>query len=157
VNFRHGFYAGLLLAAIVAIYLFQLWQPERQVDLHSTHLLSEIQKKNWTSAGEFIAADYTDRWGQDRTLVLERLRILFGAMANARIEHAEPSVREASGRGYWTAKITITGSGEFAGLIQARASSLEPPFELEWRRGATWPWDWKLVSVRNPGFEISGR
>jgi hypothetical protein len=33
-------------------------------------------------------------------------------------------------------------------------NSLESPFEFEWKRGATWPWDWKLVAVRNPALEI---
>ncbi|MEY2529381.1 MAG: hypothetical protein QOJ05_1471, partial [Verrucomicrobiota bacterium] len=59
-------------------------------------------------------------------------------------------------RGAWSAKITITGAGEFGGAIEARVNFLEAPFELEWQRGATWPWDWKLVSVRNPALEISG-
>ena len=31
VSFRNGFYAGLLLALVIAIWLFQLWQPGRQV------------------------------------------------------------------------------------------------------------------------------
>lgn len=156
-NFRYGFYAGLLLALIVGIYLFQLWQPERQVELHTTHLISAIQGKKWTRAGEFISKDYEDRWGYDRALLLESLRSVVGSMANVRINAAEPSLRAGNGQGYWTAKITITGTGEFAGLIEARVNSLEAPFELEWRRGGTWPWDWQLVSVRNPSLEISGR
>jgi hypothetical protein len=34
-------------------------------------------------------------------------------------------------------------------------NTIEAPFEFEWQRGATWPWDWKLVTVRNPSLEIS--
>jgi hypothetical protein len=145
------------VALIVAIYLFRLWQPERQVELHSAHLLSRIEKKNWSAVEEFIGKDYQDRWGHDRLLLLERLRLVFRALPDARINATDPSARAADGHGYWTAKITITGTGEFAGLIEARVNSLETPFEFEWHAGATWPWDWKLVSVRNPAFEISGR
>ena len=49
----------------------------------------------------------------------------------------------------------IKGTGEFADYIQGRVNSLEDPFEFEWIRGATWPWDWKLVAVRNTALEIS--
>lgn len=155
-NFRNGFYAGLLLTLIVGLYLVRLWQPERQVQLHSAHLLSQIEQNDWSAVEEFIAPDYQDRWGNDYALLLERLRRVFRALSKPRLEAAAPSVRTADGQGYWTAKITLTGGGEFAGVIERRVNSLEAPFELEWRRGATWPWDWKLVSVRNPELEVSG-
>jgi len=155
-NFRNGFYAGLVVALIVGVYLVRLWRPERQVELHSTHLLAQIEKKNWKSAGEFVANDYQDRWGNDRALLLERLREVFRAIPDARVEVSGPVLRIENGSGHWTAKITISGAGEFADLIEARVNSLDAPFELEWRQGATWPWDWKLVSVSNPALEISG-
>ena len=155
VNFRNGFYAGLIVAVVLGIYLFRLWQPARQVELHSTHLLAQIEKKNWKSVGEFIANDYQDRWGDDRALLLERLREVFRAIPNARIEATNPTLRVDNGRGSWTVKITVKGTGDFADLIEARVNSLDAPFEFEWQQGATWPWDWKLVSVRNPALEIS--
>ena len=156
ISFRNGVYAGLLIALIVGIYLIRLWQPERQVVLHSAHLLAQIEKKNWKRAGEFIASDYQDQWGHDRTVVLERLRQVFRALPKARIEATGPIVRADNGRGEWIAKITIDGTGEYADVIEARVNLLDAPFELEWRQGATWPWDWKLISVRNPALEISG-
>jgi hypothetical protein len=156
ISFRNGVYAGLLVALIVGIYLIRLWQPERQVELHSTHLLTQIEGKKWKRAGEFIADDYKDQWGHDRTVVLERLREVLRAFPNAKIEATGPIVRAEGARGEWIAKITIDGTGDYAELIKARVNSLEAPFELEWRRGATWPWDWKLISVRNPALEISG-
>ena len=155
-SFRNGVYAGLIIALIVGVYLIRLWQPERQVELHSTHFLAHIEKKKWKAVGEFIANDYRDQWGHDRGLVLERLREVLRAVSHARIEATGPMVQTENGRGQWIAKITLNGTGEYAELIKARVNSLDAPFELEWRRGATWPWDWKLVSVRNPEFEISG-
>jgi hypothetical protein len=154
VNFRNGFYAGLVVAAIWGVYLARLWQPQRQVELHSVHLLAQIEKKDWKAVGEFVGTDYQDRWGNDRALLLERLREVFRALPNARIESSLASARTEAGRGYWTAKINVKGSGEFADFIESRVNSLDIPFEFEWRRGATWPWDWKLVSVRNPALEI---
>jgi hypothetical protein len=153
-SFRNGFYAGLVVAVIWAIYLMRLWQGERQVELHSVHLLAQIEKKNWKAVGEFIGNDYQDRWGNDRALLLERLREVFRALPNTRIEFSGATTRTQAGRGSWSAKINVKGSGEFADFIQGRVNSLESPFEFEWQRGATWPWDWKLISVRNPAFEI---
>jgi hypothetical protein len=153
-NFRNGFYAGLLVALIWGVYLFRLWQPPRQLELHSTHLLAQIEKRNWKAVAEFIGSGYQDRWGNDRALLLERLPQILRAMPNARIESSEAAARTENGRGFWSAKIKITGTGEFADFIPGRVNSLESPFEFEWQRGATWPWDWKLVSVRNPALEI---
>ena len=153
-SFRNGFYAGLIVAVIWGVYLVRLWQAERQVELHSVHLLAQIENKNWKAVGEFIGNDYHDRWGNDRALLLERLPEIFRALPSARIEATGTTARAEHGRGYWTAKITITAAGPYADFIQGQVNSLESPFEFEWRRGATWPWDWKLVEVKNPALEI---
>ena len=155
-NFRNGFFAGLLAALIVGIYLARLWQPERQVALHATHLLSQIENKDWPAVTNLIADDYQDRWGHDRALLLERLREVFRAMPNARIAAADPAVHAERGKGHWVAKVTIAGAGEFAAVIEERVNALPAPFEMEWRRRSAKPWDWKLVRVDNPALEISG-
>jgi hypothetical protein len=154
-SFRNGFYAGLLVAAIWGIYLFRLWQPQRQIELHSAHLLAQIEKRDWKGVGEFIGGTYQDRWGNDRALVLERLPQVFRALGNPQIEASDVAVRREQGRGFWTARILMKGTAESAEYIQSRVNSLDTPFEFEWQRGATWPWDWKLVSVRNSALEIS--
>jgi hypothetical protein len=155
VTFRNGFYAGLAVTAVWAISLFRLWQPQRQIELHSTHLLAQIEKHKWKAVGEFIGETYQDRWGNDRTLLLQRLPQVVGALGDTQIGPSDVAIRREAGRGYWTAKITVKGTGEFADYIETRVNSLEAPFEFEWQPGATWPWDWKLVSVRNPALEIS--
>ena len=152
-SFRHGFYVGLGIAAVWGVWLALLWQPERQVELHSVHLLEQIEKHDWKAVGEFIAADYQDRWGNDRARLLERLPEVFRMLPRARIEASMPSIRAGQGRGYWNAKITIRSAGEFADYIESRVNSLDVPFEFEWQRGA-WPWNWKLVAVRNSALEI---
>jgi hypothetical protein len=153
-SFRNGFYSGLVVAMIWGIYLARLWQGQNQVDLHSVHLLAAIEKHDWKAVDEFVGGDYRDQWGNDRALVLERLREVFRVLPNARIESNAVSVQANKGRGSWTARITVKSSGEFADYVQNRVNSLESPFEFEWKRGATWPWDWKLVAVRNPALEI---
>lgn len=154
-SFRNGLYAGLLAAAIGGIWLATLWQPERQIRLHTTHCLSEIEGKDWSAVGDFIGDDYRDQWGNDRGRALERLRELFRSLPKARIEAGGAQVRTEGRRGHWQAKITIRGgSGEFGAAIAERVNSLAEPFELEWRRRSNKPWDWKLVGVRNPSLEI---
>jgi hypothetical protein len=153
VTFRNGFWAGLIVAVGWGIYVALLWQAERQVELHTVHLLEEIETHDWKAVGEFVDKSYQDRWGNDRSLLMERLPQVFRALPKARIQVAQPAIRAAEGRGYWTAKITIQSSGEFADYIQGRVNSLDEPFEFEWKRGA-WPWNWTLVSVRNSALEI---
>lgn len=155
-NFRNGFFAGLIVAVIVGIYLVRLWQPERQVALHGAHLLAHIENKDWDAVSDAIADDYQDRWGHDRALVLERLREVFRAMPNARVAAVDPTVSAGGGKGNWIAKVTITGAGEYAAVIEARVNALSAPFEMEWRNRSWKPWDWKLVRVENPALEISG-
>jgi hypothetical protein len=138
-----------------AIYLFRLWQPQRQIELHNTHLLAQIEEHKWKVVGEFIADAYRDQWGNDRKLLLHRLPEVVGALGDTHIQASGVAIRHEGDRGYWTAKISVKGTGEFADYIQTRVNSLETPFEFEWQPGATWPWDWKLVSVRNPALEIS--
>ena len=76
-------------------------------------------------------------------------------LPKARIEASGAQVRIENRQGYWQAKITVNGGqGEFTTLIEERVNSLPAPFELEWRRRSSKPWDWKLVSVRNPSLEI---
>lgn len=152
-TFRIGFYVGLGLTAIWGVYLALLWQPERQIELHSLHLIEKIENHDWKPVGNFVGPDYQDRWGNDRARLLERLREVFRVLRNARIEKTSATIRAAEGRGYWTAKITIKNSGEYADYIESRVNSLDAPFEFEWKRGA-WPWNWTLVSVRNSALEI---
>lgn len=153
-TFRSGFFAGLVIAAIWAIYLVRLWQPARQVELHTTHLLENVQNRNWKTVGQFIHPEYHDQWGNDRALLLERLPQVFRLLSDPRIESNQPSFRREEGRAYWTAKITLHASGELADFVQGRVNGLETPFKFEWQPGATWPWDWKLVSVRNSSLEL---
>jgi hypothetical protein len=154
VNFRNGVFAGLVVAAACAVWVATLWQPKRQVRLHSAHLLNQIGKHDWKAVGAFVGADYQDRWANDRARLLERLREAFQILPNAQIEASLPSVRTGEGRGHWTAKIKVKSTGEFAEHVERRVNSVEEPFELEWQRG-DWPWDWTLVTVRNSAFEIS--
>ena len=153
--FKNGFYAGLLAAFLVGLWLTRLWQPENQVRLHSQHLVRQIEQRNWAAAGNFVAPEYRDEWGNDRTLLLTRLRLTMRSFSSLTITANDPQTRLASAEGSWSTRIRIAGRGGDAAEVIARVNGLTQPFELHWRRQSRSPWDWKLVRVSNPALEIS--
>ena len=153
--FREGFYLGLSLALAAALFLLWLWRPERQVRLHSEHLLGAIEHKSWSAVADFVADNYRDQWQNDRARLLERMREVLRYLRGLRIEPSNVTVRVDRRCGYWTAKITIAAEqGEAVELVKERVNSLTTPFELEWRRLSGKPWDWKLVRVSNTSLEL---
>jgi hypothetical protein len=157
-TFRTSFFTGALLAAMIGLWLAQLWQGEKQVSLHSEHLMRQIERRNWPPAGEFIAADYHDDWGHDRRALLNRLRLALRSFSSLTINAANPQVSVNSPVGWWSAKVQLEGSGtEFTPVMMNRVNRLTEPFVLHWRRESWRPWDWKLVRVSNPALKLSDR
>ena len=151
---RNGFYAGALLAFAIGIYLFQLWQPERQVRLHSEHLLRAIEQKSWPTIGEFIDPTYADRWGHDRDLLLARLRFVLPYARNLQLVLIASDAHAVSMEGNWSARVTVEADpNEVTALIKDRINTLDAPFDLHWRRFGK-PWEWKLVRVENAALEL---
>lgn len=155
VSFRNGFYAGLLLAVIIGLWLFRLWQPERQITLHSLHLLEALEEKDWEEAAVFIDESYLDQWKQNREIVVARLRGVLHYARNLRLDPLGAGVLLDDGQGSWSARIHLEADpNEISNLIKARVNSLDAPFELRWQQKSGKPWDWKLVRVRNPALEL---
>ena len=154
-SFPSGLFAGLALAAAAGAFLFQLWQPERQVQLHSVHLLRAIEQRDWAELASFIALEYGDQWGNDRSSVLLRLREVLSYTRNLRLDPVDATADAAGVEGRWRARITVEADpGEVATAIKNRVNELGQPFELEWRKQSGKPWDWKLVRVTNPALAL---
>jgi hypothetical protein len=155
VSFRNGFYAGAGLAVIVALYLFWLWQPERQVRLHNEHLLAAVEAKNWSKFAEFIDDSYQDEWGNDRPLILTRLREVLSYARHLRIDPFGVGVRRTDDEAEWSARITIDAdANEVTTFIKDHVNPLEAPFVFKWRHRSSKPWDWKLIRVSNEALEL---
>jgi hypothetical protein len=152
--FRDGFYVGLALALLLGIYLIWLWGAEHQVRRHTDNLLVALEHKDWKRFATFISADYRDQWGHDREAVSEKTRLVFSYVRGARVVPGFATVQIDGTRGWWHAQIRIEGEGEMTELLKERVNSLATPFELEWHRMSSKPWDWKLVRVTNPSLEI---
>lgn len=156
-SFRTGLFVGLVAAIALGLYLFQLWDAGNQVRLHSEHLLSALEKKQWSAVKKFLDPTYADQWGHDRALVVSRLQQVLPYAQNLHIQTRETIVRAADGEGDWRARITLEADpNEISAFILSRVNPLSEPFTLTWRHVSGKPWDWKLVRVTNPALELSG-
>jgi hypothetical protein len=153
-SLRNGFLIGLVLALGLGVYLFRLWQPERQVQLHSIHLLNALERKDWAGVGEFVGENYADRWGHDRALLLTRFRMVLPYAKNLHFILMAPAVRAAANEGEWSARITVEADpNEVSEIIKERVNTLDAPFSMQWQRVGK-AWEWKLIRVDNAALEM---
>ena len=151
-----GAIIGLLAGALcTGSFLFWLWPPEHQVRVHTEHFFNAIDGRNWETVAEFVGDDYRDQWDHDRTRLLGRLREGFRWVRGSAITAPNPAVQVETQRAIWTGKINIYSSDDgVMQLLDERVNRLLSPFELEWHRISGKLWDWKLVRVSNPAFQI---
>lgn len=140
----------------IGVYLVRLWSAERQVQLHTDHLLQSLEDRSWTRFSSFLADSYKDQWGEDRALVLQRSRAVFGYLRGIRLIASEVEIQAGGRAGYWRAKINLAGAenSELAAMVRERLSKLPSPFTLEWQQVSGKPWDWKLMRVSNDALEL---
>lgn len=148
--------AGCVLAlAGAGLFLLWLWQPERQVLLHQKNLVQAVSDRNWKRVGRFLSQDYHDRWGFNRETApragAEVFRHFFSL--TVRGEKAGVSVEGKSASVF--SRLSMDGSGTAIALqVVVRVNQLQSPFQFEWRRASSRPWDWELVSVDQPELSI---
>jgi hypothetical protein len=147
---------GVLATALcVGLYLLWLWRPEHQVRLHTQHFFHSIDGRNWETVAEFIGEDYHDQWDHDRARLLERMREGFRWVRGSRITTPNAAVKIEMRRAIWVGKITVYSSdGGVMQVLDERVNNLPTPFQLEWHHVSKNPWDWKLVRVSNPAFQV---
>ena len=105
--------------------------------------------------GALLAADYRDRWQQDKALVLERSREVFGQFAMLTVQRESRGLRMDSGRFFLTEKLRLKGlGGPRAMAARDAVNVLREPFVMEWRQRSRQPWDWELKSVAQPELEL---
>jgi hypothetical protein len=155
ITLRGALIGGTALVISVGVYLFWLWRPEHQVRLHTENFFHAFDGRNWETVADFIGDDYHDQWDNDRARLLERMREGFRWVRGSRITAANPSVQIETPRAIWIGKIMVYSSDDgVMQLLDERVNKLPAPFELEWHHVSAKPWDWKLVRVSNPAFQI---
>lgn len=155
ITLRGAFIGGLAVALCIGLYLLWLWRPEHQVRLHTEHFLNAIDNRNWETVADFIGGDYHDQWDNDRARLLERMREGFRWVRGSSILAQNPVIQVQTARAIWVGKIIVYSSDDgVMEVLDERVNKLPTPFEFEWHRFSGKPWDWKLVRVSNPAFEI---
>jgi hypothetical protein len=155
ITLRGAFIGGTALLVSVGVYLFWLWRPEHQVRLHTEHFFHVIDGRNWEAVADFIGEDYRDQWDHDRARLLERMREGFRWVRGSTITAPDAAVQVETARAVWIGKINVYSSDDgVMQLLDERVNRLPTPFELEWHHVSGKPWDWKLVRVSNPAFQI---
>ncbi|MEQ1859715.1 MAG: hypothetical protein ABMA13_07260 [Chthoniobacteraceae bacterium] len=152
---RHFTLIVSIIALAWVVWLLRLWQPARQVRLHTESFLESIESRDWKSASERIADDYSDRWGHDKRELVERSREVFAQFLFITLEARDLDVVEINGRGEASAHLTLRGAGgPLAQLAMQRAAELRAPFVFTWRQQSWKPWDWTLVRVEQPELKV---
>lgn len=147
---KYAPWAALAVPAF-ALYLTWLWQPERQVRLHTTHFLKKVERRNWDAARTFLADDYADRWEHDKESALADAREVFRQFLFLTIENRTDSVTMADDRAETRTIVKISGrGGPLAELVMERVNSLREPFTFTWRQASGKPWDWQLTRIDHP-------
>ena len=145
----------LAVAVCIGLYLVWLWRPEHQVRLHTEHFFHAIDGRNWETVVDFVADDYQDQWGDDRARLLELMREGFRWVRGSSITAPSVLVQVQTLRAVWIGRIIVYSSNDgVMQLLDERVNTLPTPFELKWHRVSRKPWDWKLVRVSNPTFQI---
>ena len=155
ITFRAGFFGGIALAFSAGLYLMWLWRPEHQVRLHTEHFFHAIDGRDWETVEDFIGEDYRDQWNNDRARLIERLSEGFRLVRGSTITAPDALVQVETPRAIWTGKINVYSSDDgVMEVLSERLNKLPSPFQLEWHHVSRKPWDWKLVRVSNPAFQI---
>lgn len=144
---------------MAGLYAAWLWQPERQVRLHTGHFFKAVEGRNWDKVRGFVAEDYSDRWGHDKENVMDDARTVFGQFLFLTIQ-GEPGPATVGDRSAEIrVRVRIAGQGSpIAALVMERVNTLPSPFLFAWRQRSWKPWDWELVRIDHPELEIeSGR
>ena len=133
-----------------------LWQPERQVRLHTSHLLAAVEGRNWGRVEKFIADNYSDRWGHDKEFVLRGSTEVFRQFIFLTIQSETLSTSSSGGMGISYTRAKISGSGSpIAQMAMERVNQLREPFVFTWQKMSWRPWDWRLVKFDQPELNIS--
>ena len=141
--------AAVAIIAAWSIWLFALWQPARQVELHTLNLLKRASARDWPAVAQMMAPDYRDAWGHDRERAIDEARRLFSHFFTLQIVPVGRLEIAGSGEAWSaTAPIGVFGSGTaVAQAVIEEVRSAEGPAIFNWRREGAWPWQWVLAEA----------
>lgn len=132
------------------LWLFNLWQPVRQVELHTENLLKRVSSRDWPAVLEIVSDDYEDAWGHNREDVIGDAQTLLSHFFALQVVALEPPViRVLGGEGSAAVRVGVFGSGTaVAHAVMDAVREVDEPFVFRWKKGDR-PWRWRLVEIRH--------
>ncbi|MEP6671343.1 MAG: hypothetical protein ABJF10_19430 [Chthoniobacter sp.] len=147
--------AAAIAFVLWALWLLWLWQPERQVRLHTTHFLKKVERRNWEGARVFLADDFTDRWAHDKNSALEDAKQVFSQFLFLTIENRTDNCDIRGTAATTRTRVKISGNGSaITQMVMERVNGLREPFVFTWRKAGSAPWDWQLTHIDQPELSI---
>jgi hypothetical protein len=147
----------LVSVALLGLLLYSawLWRPERQVRLHTTHLLKAVEGRRWKKVDSFIANNYSDRWSHNKEFVLRASNEVFGQFLFLSIQNQTLNCDISGSTGVTHDTIKIGGNGSpIAQVVIEQINRFHEPFVFTWERRSWKPWDWQLIRFDQPELEI---
>jgi hypothetical protein len=148
----------IVAAGALAVFLWclWLWQPTRQVRVHTEALLEACEDRDWEDLRELIADDYSDRWGHGKAELAERSRQVFAQFLFLTVEGHDMVIEEADATGDARVRVVLQGrGGPLAEIAIQRVSELKEPFIFRWQQRSWKPWDWQLTRVVQPELRVA--
>ncbi len=138
-----------------ALYAAWLWQPGRQVRLHTVHFLKAVERRKWDKVQGFVAENYSDRWGHDKENVLADAHAVFRQFLFLTIQSGPEEATIAGDQAEIRSPVKIAGrGGPVAEFVIEKVNTLRAPFVFAWVKRSWQPWDWQLVRIDHPELEI---
>jgi hypothetical protein len=153
---RNKLYIIVSVALLTLVfYSAWLWRPERQVRLHTAHLLKAVEGRRWKKVDAFVADNYSDRWNHDKGFVLRASNEVFGQFLFLSIQSQTLTCEVSGSTGVTRDRVKIGGSGgPIAQLVVEQVNRLQQPFVFTWERMSWKPWDWRLTRFDQPELAI---
>ncbi|HUF62692.1 MAG TPA: hypothetical protein VMN36_11505 [Verrucomicrobiales bacterium] len=154
---RHRLIALAVLVIFLPLWLFFVrWTPSAEVKRHQKAFFRAIESADWDDLNALLDPSYRDDWdlnGDQFVRLVEEGRAQFLYLD---IEAQNPAIDAKSAPAEYRAVLRITGSGHaLTQQAQKRFNRLQSPFVFSWRKSGPKPWDWQLVSISNPGVNLS--
>lgn len=152
---RNVLFGGASAGLILVIFLFSLWNPEKQVRRHQRQFLSALEDRDWDDINELLADTYSDRWGHDKAFVQSRASEVFRQFFVVQVTGENQSVEMGVDTGEVKTRLQVKGKGgPLAEYAMMKANALQQPWTFRWQKQSWKPWDWVLVHVDQPELEI---
>jgi len=143
---------GVILLASLGWWAWGL-RAENQIEKASQGVLKAASNRNWKKLQTYMASDYKDQWGMDGNQMVQSASNVLSQFFVVDIVATAPAQITINGnQAEWSAPLRVEGKGTAIAeaIIEHSATTLRSPFTFTWRKQSWKPWDWKLVSTKQP-------